>query len=172
MGYSIITSSYMIVAIAGYWAFGFNVRPSFPGRIQLYIKSPVHIDIHRATAKGAFSKPARGDEFEEITDFPCAWPHEEGLQWGCEYVETLLLLCRWPPLSSRPLWLPLGLSRPSTSLQCCRSWGATRSTAAQRLALPTITCSGAATSLGSLGGHDSPKVLGTALEAIWGKFSP
>ena len=36
MGYSIITSSYMIVAIAGYWAFGFNVRPSFPGRIQMY----------------------------------------------------------------------------------------------------------------------------------------
>jgi len=28
MGYSILLSSYMIVAIAGYWAFGYNVRPT------------------------------------------------------------------------------------------------------------------------------------------------
>ena len=26
MGYSILLSSYMVVAIAGYWAFGYNVR--------------------------------------------------------------------------------------------------------------------------------------------------
>lgn len=29
MGYSILLSSYMIVAIAGYWAFGYNVRPPY-----------------------------------------------------------------------------------------------------------------------------------------------
>ena len=28
MGYSILLSSYMVVAIAGYWAFGYNVRPA------------------------------------------------------------------------------------------------------------------------------------------------
>ena len=30
MGYSILLSSYMIVAIAGYWAFGYNVRLLLP----------------------------------------------------------------------------------------------------------------------------------------------
>ena len=30
MGYSILLSSYMIVAIAGYWAFGYNVSLSNP----------------------------------------------------------------------------------------------------------------------------------------------
>ena len=74
MGYSIISSSYMIVAIAGYWAFGFNVRPCFPGRMNIHLNSPVH----RAFAQEAFSKPARGDDFNRRSEFLCAWPNKGG----------------------------------------------------------------------------------------------
>ncbi len=43
MGYSILLSSYMIVAIAGYWAFGYNVSLLLPSLAEPCYAHVVHV---------------------------------------------------------------------------------------------------------------------------------